>query len=107
MERVIKLGEVETRMVANATTPRLYRSLFKRDVFRDLSTSIDGEDIVDYETFENIAFVMAMQGGSVSTGAKIEDWLAAFPAYAIAEAVDQIMELWAGTTATTSDAKKE
>ena len=118
MERIVKIDGQELRMVANGATPRLYRSFFKADLFRKMRQAVasngevsdDGEvsgEIQDTEVFENLAFVMAMQGGSVSTGVKIDDWLTGFGPTSILEAIPDILDLWNGTNETTSDAKKE
>ena len=65
-------------------------------------------DIKDSEIFENLAFVMAIQGGSLPMGAKIDDWLNAMSnPMAIMEAAPDILDLWLATNETTSIAKKE
>lgn len=109
MERSITIDGKELRLVTNGATPRIYRGLFRKDVFADMARAVDEDGTIhDSEVFENLAFCMAMQGGSVSTGAKIEDWLAGFGRpLAIMEAAPAIIELWAAETETTADAKKE
>ena len=65
-------------------------------------------DIKDSEVFENLAFVMAIQGGSLPMAAKIDDWLNAMTnPMAIMEAAPDILDLWLATKETTSIAKKE
>lgn len=107
MERVIKIDGKETRLVANGGTPRIYRAMFKRDVFNDMvhATNDEGE-IENVAVFENIAFIMAMQGGL--EGYSIDDWLSSMesPA-AILEAVPEILALWYDTNETAVDSKKK
>lgn len=109
MEKNIVIDGKEYRFVANGATPRIYRGLFHSDVFKEMTHSLmDNGEVSDTEVFENLAFVMAMQGGSVSTGAKIEDWLGGMSSpTAIMEAVPEILSLWTEEAATISVGKKE
>ena len=106
MERMITIDGNETRMVANAATPRLYRSMFGSDVFADMTHAMDGNgNIISVEVFENLAYAMAKQGGLTED---IDTWLGSFGnPTAIIEAVPEIMNLWLGTQATVQDGKKK
>ncbi len=109
MERKIKIDGKELRLVTNGATPRIYRGLFHKDIFAGMAHAVtaDGE-ILDSEVFENLAYCAAVQGGSVPTAVKIEDWLASFEnPLAIVEAVPDIIGLWSAETETTAEAKKE
>lgn len=109
MEKKVKIEGKEFRLVANGATPRVYRSLFKKDIFNGMSTAVnkDGE-IQDSEVFENLTFCMAVQGGSVPMATKIEDWLGEFDSpMAILNIADQVMNIWLEETETTSTEKKE
>lgn len=107
MEKLVKLDGKEVRMVANGGTPRLYRAMFKRDVFKDMNYSVNDEgEIENAEVFENLAFVMAKQGGL--EGYDIDAWLATMEnPTAIIEAVPDILELWTDTNETAVDSKKK
>lgn len=109
MEKVIKIDGQDLKLAVNGGTPRLYRSLFRKDLFQGMSKAITNEgEINDSEVFENLAFVMAIQGGSISMGSKIDDWLGAMSSpTAIMEAAPDILGLWTATNETTSTAKKE
>lgn len=106
MEKVVNIDGMETRMVANAATPRLYRSMFGKDVFADMTHAIgDDGTINSAECFENLAFTMARQGGLTED---IDTWLGGFEnPTAIIEAVPEIMNLWLGTQTTTVEGKKK
>ena len=106
MEKTIKIDGIEARMVANAATPRLYRSTFGKDVFADMTGAIDDKgNIRSVEVFENLAFVMARQGGLAED---IDTWLSGFESpTAIVEAVPEIMDLWLNTNATIVDGRKK
>lgn len=112
MEKNVKIDGKEYRLVTNGATPRVYRSLFRKEVFNEITHAIEqkGEEfeIVNVEVFENLAFTMAIQGGSLSMSAKIEDWLADMSSpTAIVEVAGEILELWTIETETKSEGKKE
>lgn len=109
MERTAEIGGKEYRLVINGGTPRIYRSLFHRDIFRDMPKAVNERgEINDTEVFEDLAFIAAIQGGSISVGTKIEDWLESLDSpLAVLEVVPTLMEMWAEDTATISTAKKE
>ena len=109
MEKNIVIDGKEYRLVANGATPRKYRSLFRSDIFGGISTAVNAQgEILNSEVFENLAFCMALQGGSVPEDMKIDDWLATLSSpLAIMEAATQILELWTEETTTTSIGKKE
>lgn len=107
MEKVIKVDGKDVRMIANGGTPRIYRAMFKRDVFGDMAKAI-GEDggVQSTECFENLAFVMAKQGGLEDYD--IDAWLAGMESpTAILEAVPDILELWTATNETSVEGKKK
>lgn len=107
MEKVVSIEGKETRLVANGATPRLYRAMFKKDVFGDMQHAVDSDGgIVSAEVFENLAFIMAKQGGL--EGYNVDEWLSTFDSpTAIVEAVPEILELWLDTNATIADGKKK
>lgn len=109
MEKTIELDGNQMQMVANGATPRLYRSFFGKDVFRGLQKSVEKDGtIIDAEVYENLAFTMAIQGGSLPIGTKIDDWLASLKSpTAILEAAPEIMSLWNDNTMQISEGKKK
>ena len=109
MEKVVKIDGQELKLAVNGGTPRLYRSIFRKDIFQGMNNAVNEEgEIKDSEIFENLAFIMAIQGGSISMATKIEDWLNAMSnPMAIMEAAPDILDLWLTTNETTSSAKKE
>ena len=109
MEKLVKIDGQEIKLAVNGGTPRLYRSLFRKDLFQGMNNAVDENgNIKDSEVFENLAFVMAIQGGSLPMGAKIDDWLNTMSnPMAIMEAAPDIFGLWLATKEETSKAKKE
>lgn len=109
MEKVVKIDGQDLKLAVNGGTPRLYRSLFRKDLFVGMNNAVnENGDIKDSEIFENLAFVMAIQGGSIPMGAKIDDWLNAMSnPMAIMEAAPDILDLWVATNERISTAKKD
>ena len=112
MEKNIVIDGREYHLVTNGATPRLYRSLFRREVFTEMTHAMeekgDGFEVINAEVFENLAFTMAIQGGSLPMATKIEDWLGSMSSpTAIIQVAGEILELWTEETDTTSVGKKE
>ena len=109
MEKLVKIDGQEMKLAVNGGTPRLYRSLFRKDLFQGMNNAVDENgDMKDSEVFENLAFVMAIQGGSIPMATKSDDWLNAMSdPMAIMEAAPDIFDLWLNTKKETSTAKKE
>lgn len=108
MERFIDIDGKNYRLVANGLTPRKYRELFGKEVFLGMQKAI-GEDskILDSEVFENLAYCMAVQGGSMPEKT-IDEWLEKLDnPMAVIEVASDIMEMWMAETKTTSVGKKE
>lgn len=108
MEKGIVIDGREYRLVANGATPRKYRSLFRSDIFGGISTAVNAKgEILNSEVFENLAYCMAIQGGSIEPNVTIDEWLGSLSSpLAIIEAATEILELWSEETTTTSTGKK-
>lgn len=109
MEKLVKIDGQEIKLAVNGGTPRLYRSFFRKDLFQGMNNAVDENgEMKDSEVFENLAFIMAIQGGSLPMTTKIDDWLNAMSnPMAIMEAAPDILDLWLTTKEETSTAKKE
>lgn len=115
IERTITISGQDITFRASATTPRLYRAKFRRDIFKDMSKlersyskrTEDGAElqVEDLEVFENLAYVMAFQADPTIPGT-IEEWLDQFDMFSIYEVLPQILELWGDNIVTDVDAKK-
>lgn len=125
MVKLVTVGNVGVRMRATASTPRLYRIRFKRDIFKDMQALKRATDssnpessnlsVEDLTVFENVAYIMALQGDWDDNGDRIgdvpdsvEEWLDKFDGiFSIYEALPQIIELWGENLQTTSKSKKK
>ena len=116
IERVITICGQEVPFRASASTPRLYRAKFKRDIFRDLTKlegayskrTEDGDElqIEDLEIFVNLAYIMAYHADQ-SIPKTIDEWLDQFDMFSIYQVLPQILELWGENLMTEVEAKKE
>ena len=114
MEKIIEIDGQKVNMKATAATPRKYRIMFRRDIMSDmmtLSKSLENAENgeaefsrMDLEIFENVAFIMAKQGGSKA--ADIDEWLDNFKMFDIYTVLPQILEMWNIETETLIDSKK-
>lgn len=118
---MIKTIEIDGKAVefkATASTPRVYRQAFGRDIYLDLTTlyeAISKDEplsIEALETYENISFVMAMQAEGKelrreSIEKDMENWLDQFSTFSIYQVVPQIMELWRLNTEQSSELKNQ
>lgn len=124
---IIQNIEIDGRQVpfkASAAIPRVYRTRFHRDIFKDLDKlatalgeNIDeseaqaGEvklsslDVSTLETFENIAYIMAKYADPAVPG-NIEAWLDGFNTFSIYQILPKLIELWGVNAATEAESKK-
>ncbi len=114
IEKRIEIDGQQVLFRASAAIPRLYRSKFGRDIFRDLmklgkavTSGNAGElPIDDLEMFENVAYIMAKHAdpGQPDTP---EEWLDQFDTFSIYEVLPQLLELWHLNISTGVAAKKK
>ncbi len=85
---------------ASAATPRIYRQMFGRDIYRDLeklTAAIDSDDPLDtvsLEIFENLSYVMAQSADPEGVPDDINAWLDQFEIFSIYAILPRIIELW-------------
>ena len=101
--KTIEVDGKEVQFRASAAIPRLYRSKFHRDIYKDLNELQQGIDESDAESsnldtfslelFENIAWLMAKHQNPDVPDTP-EDWLDQFNTFSIYEILPQIIELW-------------
>jgi len=118
---MIKTIEIDGKRIefkATASTPRVYRQAFGRDIYLDLTSLYEAiskdepMSIEALETYENISFVMAMQGEGKeikreNVEKEMEKWLDQFSTFSIYQVVPQIMELWRLNTEQSSELKNQ
>ena len=110
-------NDMQVKMKADASIPRLYRIKFKRDIFKDLGdlgsrmekAKTDGEQLsaFDLEMFENVAYLLAKHADPDNVPSDPDKWLEQFSMFSITEILPQILELWGFNMQTTSVPKKK
>lgn len=118
MEKLIEIDGKPVPFKATARTPVLYRSIFGKDIFKDLIKLTDkmkqatenNEDasVLDVETlqvFLNIAFVMARQADK-TIPSDMDEWLDQFSMFSIYQILPELLELWNMNMTQISEAKK-
>ena len=115
LEKTLTIDGKQVKFRASAAITRLYRMIFKRDIFKDMSKleksygdKADSEDefeIEDLEVFENVAYVMARHADP-SIPKNIDDWLDQFQMFSIYEVLPEILELWGSNLFAEAKARK-
>ena len=114
IEKRIEIDGQQVPFRASAAIPRLYRSKFGRDIFRDLmklgkalTSGNAGElTIDDLEMFENVGYIMAKHADPGQPDMP-EEWLDQFDTFSIYEVLPQLLELWHLNISTGVAAKKK
>lgn len=116
MEKTLTIDGKEVRFKTSAALPRLYRQMFKRDVFLDLNRarsgisnkkkiSADDLPIEALEVIENLAFCMAKYADP-SVPDDINDWLDQFSTTAVYQVAQDVLLMWNEEQRTASVPKK-
>lgn len=106
--------QVEFR--ASAAIPRIYRSKFHRDIFRDLmhlqemieknDDKGSGIELDSLDLFENVAYIMAKHADPTQPDTP-DEWLDQFSTFTIYNILPQLLELWHLNVQTEVEAKKK
>ena len=116
LQKTVMIGDQAVVFKSSAAIPRLYRTEFGRDIFKDLAKlekaykdnagkTSSGMQIEDLELFENVAFIMAKHAdpGIPDT---IDEWLEQFEMFSIYEVLPEILQLWGTNMITDAESKK-
>lgn len=123
VEKTVTISGQNVKFKASAAVPRLYRTLFHRDVFKDMTkleksmkrvTPKKGKEnpdqppefeVEDLEIFENLAYAMAYHADK-SIPKNIDDWLDQFDMFSIYQILPEILSLWGTNLETEVNSKK-
>ena len=110
--------EIDGRQVpfrASAAIPRIYRTKFHRDIYKDLKAlerslgdsteDASSLDMFSLEMFENIAYIMAKHADP-SIPDSPEEWLDEFNTFSIYQVLPKLIELWGLNVQTEVESKK-
>lgn len=118
MEKTISIDGRDLKFKATASTPRVYRQAFGRDIYVDIKSlyaGINGEAEMSVEclnAFENIAFCLNAQAEGrelkrENIEKEMEEWLEQFEMFSIYRIFPQIMDLWRSETEQTVEPKNQ
>lgn len=102
MNKVIKIGEAEVEMTANAFTPIKFKNLFNEDLIVGLSKINNSNP--DIELLSKLAFCLASQADK--NVVNLEEWLSQFDMMDLISSFGEILNLWVSNTKQTSKPKK-
>lgn len=123
VEKTVTISGQNVKFKASAAVPRLYRTLFHRDVFKDMTkleksmkrvTPKKGKEnpdqppefeVEDLEIFENLAYAMAYHADH-SIPKNIDDWLDQFDMFSIYQILPELLSLWGANLETEVESKK-
>lgn len=114
--KTITIDGIEVPFKASATVPRLYRTKFHKDIFRDFAAlqknvkdNDDGEstlDIESLEVFEQLSWVMAKHADPEGVPDNPDEWLEQFNVFSIYQILPELFELWGMNMETQVKSKK-
>ena len=118
MEKTITIDGQNIKFKATASTPRVYRQAFGRDIYLDMTSLYEamskGEElsVSNLEAFENMAFCMYAQAEGIELKREIiekemTDWLDRFSTFSIYKIVPELMDLWRLNTEQTVKPKNQ
>lgn len=116
LQKTVKIGEQDVTFKSSAAIPRMYRGIFKRDIFKDMTKlqsvfaeNIDKDrstmEVEDLELFENVAYIMARHANP-NIPDTIDEWLEQFEMFSIYQILPEILELWGDNAFADVKAKK-
>ena len=116
LQKTVQIGNKSVTLKSSAAIPRIYRCLFKRDIFKDMDKLTDSfrqnndkaastMQVEDLELFENVAYVMAKHADP-SIPDTIDEWLEEFEMFSIYQILPEIIELWGSNAYSDVEAKK-
>ena len=105
MYKILKIGETELGLTANAATPFRFRQVFKKDLLQILGNAEKAE-AEGIEAVTELAFIMAKQAEKADMGKLNEDefmtWLEGYGPMDFVNAAEDIMNVYMDSTETTA-----
>ena len=114
MYKEIKIGGITVPMLANGATPYRYRNVFHKDIIVEFQQAQEDYSKV-VNSIPELAFIMAMQAKAKNGESDLnllnedtfEKWLEDFDAMDLPIVAEQIINLYLGNSATSSEPKKK
>ena len=103
LTKTVKIGDQDVVLRNSAALPRMYRTKFGRDIFKDLTRMHSAYEEAanaaqqfsteDLEVFEDLAYVMNKLGDP-SVPDDVDAWLDQFEMFSIHQVLPEILSLW-------------
>jgi len=110
MYREIKIGQASVPMSANGATPIRYRMVFNKDLISEFQ-KVENNYAIAIDTISELAFIMAKAGEKADMDKLNQNayvaWLEQFEPFDITNAADAIVDLYMGSSQTSSEVKKK
>lgn len=110
MYREIKIGNGTFPMSANGATPIRYRMVFGKDLISEFQ-KVENNYSIAIDTISELAFIMAQAGAKADMDKLNKNayvtWLEQFEPFDITNAAEQIVDMYMGNQATSSEVKKK
>lgn len=114
MFKKVKIGGITVPMLANGATPIRYKHIFHKDIITELQNAQNDYTKV-ISSMPELAFIMAKQAEAKDGKADLNllnedmfvEWLEQFDPMDLPLASDQIMNVYMGNNAVTSESKKK
>lgn len=118
VKKEIEIDGKKVPFKASGATPLIYRRIYGRDMFKDMSRLTDSmpelsieEDkkkqdfsIEDLSLFENVAYCMAKQADPNIP--EMEEWFDQFEIFSIYSVLPELIDLWRMNQLTEAESKK-
>ena len=107
INKIITIDGIDVPMRASAASPRIYRTVFGKDLFLELTKlrdAYENNNEFDLEIVENMAYLFAYQANEDVPD--IDEWLDQFGIAAVYDALPEIIALWNENEESSSKAKK-
>ena len=110
MFKVVRIGEKDVEMLANAASPYRYKRIFRED-FIKAAFENNGKPAESLDLFTKMGYVMAMQAAKADLDKLNEDtfleWLEGFDAKELQDAIGDIAGVYMPNTETESSPKRK
>lgn len=101
MEKVIKIGDKDVNVKANALTPIKFKQMFKKDLLQEFQKINDKN--FDFEVLSEAVYCFAVQGGCEMT---FEEFVGQFEMNEFIQAIPEVINLWLENTNGVVEPKK-
>lgn len=89
MQKTINISDIDVDMKCTARTPKIYRDIFHRDMFKDIQKLAQTQDV---EILSDVCYAMAKHANSDIL--EYDEWLDQFGMMDMLDVIDEVTGLW-------------